>query len=143
MKKLPGARPWIPQISVLCLLLLTACKTVTEFRQAPPHRTATVRGSYLPLATCTMGRIESLQTDEGVRYQFLDVPSTRTARILGVARMPGGLFYTVPDSVIEFAFKDAGEGNVVIEARNGYGGQTIEPRVWRLVEECAGTKVTP
>jgi hypothetical protein len=143
MRKLLGARPRIGKATVLCLFLLTACKTVTEFRQAPPDRTATVRGSYLPLATCTMGRVASLQTDEGVRYQFLDVPSTRTARILGVARMPGGLFYTVPDSVIEFAFKEAGEGNVIIEARNGYGGQTIEPRFWRLVEECAGTKVMP
>jgi len=129
-------------LPALYVSLLTACVSVSEFRQSPPARVATVPGRYLPLATCSMSHVEALQTEDALRYQFLDVPAARTARILGIGRMPGGLFYTVPDPVFELTFKDAEDGKVTIESRNGFGGHLVEPRVWPLVERCAGTKLT-
>jgi hypothetical protein len=56
--------------------------------------------------------------------------------------MPGGAFYTVPEPVFELAFIETADGTVTIESRNGYGGHLVEPRVWPLVERCAGTKLT-
>jgi hypothetical protein len=126
---------------VICVALVAGCATVTELRQTPPARVATVAGRYLPLATCSMSQVEALQTEDALRYQFLDVPAARTARILGIARVPGGLFYTVPDPVFELTFKDAEDGKVTVESRNGFGGHVVEPRAWPLVEHCAGTKL--
>lgn len=125
----------------LCLVLV-ACTTVNEFRQSPPARVATVPGRYLPLATCSMSHVEAMRTEDSLRYQFLDVSASKTARILGLAAMPGGAFYTVPEPVFELAFIETADGTVTIESRNGYGGHLVEPRVWPLVERCAGTKLT-
>ena len=118
--------------------MLAGCLSVAEFRQSPPARVSTVAGSYLPLATCTMTQIERLQGEQNVRYQFLDSPATASASILGVVRLPAGLFYTVPAPVLGFGFKDGNEGMVTIEARTAFGGSNLEPRVWPLVEGCAG-----
>lgn len=117
--------------------------TVTEFRQARPVRVATVGGSYLPLATCVMGALEKIQGDEGVWYQFLSSPPTGSASILGVVRYPAGLFYTVPDPVLELSFKRGEEGAVTIEARSRYPGSALEPRIWPMIERCTGTNITP
>ena len=118
--------------------MLAGCLSVAEFRQSPPARVSTVAGSYLPLATCTMTQIERLQGEQNVRYQFLDSPATASASILGVVRLPAGLFYTVPAPVLGLGFKDGNEGMVTIEARTAFGGSNLEPRVWPLVEGCAG-----
>jgi hypothetical protein len=83
-----------------------------------------------------------MRTEDSLRYQFLDVSASKTARILGLAAMPGGAFYTVPEPVFELAFIETADGTVTIESRNGYGGHLVEPRVWPLVERCAGTKLT-
>jgi hypothetical protein len=130
-------------VVLLSASLAGACVTVTQLRQSPPVRMATVSGRYLPLATCSMTHMETLQSEDRVRYQLLDVPSTRTATILGVARMPGGIFYTVPEPVFELTLREADDGKVTIESRNGFGGHVLEPRVWPIVEQCAGTKLTP
>jgi hypothetical protein len=127
---------------VVLSLVLLACTTVSEFRRSPPARVATVPGRYLPLATCSMSHIEAMRTEDGLRYQFLDVSASKTARILGLAPMPGGAFYTVPEPAFELAFIETIAGTVTIESRNGYGGHVVEPRVWPLVERCAGTKLT-
>lgn len=129
-------------IALLCASLLAGCVSVTEFRQSSPTRVATVQGRYLPLATCTMNHIEGMQSEDRVQYQFLDLSAAKIARILAIARMPGGLFYTVPEPVFELAFKNDDDGKVSIESRNGYGGHVIELRVWPVVERCAGTKLT-
>jgi hypothetical protein len=126
----------------LCACLLAACMTVTELRQSPPARVATVAGRYLALATCSMTQMETLQTEDRVRYQLLHVSSTRTATILGTARMPGGLFYTVPEPVFELSFRETAENTVTVESRNGYGGHLVEQRAWPIVEGCAGAKLT-
>jgi hypothetical protein len=118
--------------------LLAGCLSVTEFRQSPPARVSTVAGSYLPLATCTMSQIERFHGEQNVRYQFLDSPATASASILGVVRLPAGLFYMVANPVLELGFKGGTEGSVTIEARTAFGGSHLEPRVWPLVEGCAG-----
>jgi hypothetical protein len=118
--------------------LLAGCLSVAEFRQSPPARVSTGAGGYLPLATCSMSQIERLQGEQNVRYQFLDSPATASASILGVVRLPAGLFYTVPAPVLEVAFKGGSEDTVTIEARTAFGGSNLEPRVWPLVERCAG-----
>jgi hypothetical protein len=130
---------------VLCSWLLAGCTTVADLRQSPPARTATVQGRYLPLAACSLDLIDDMRSEDRVEYEPLDLSTARTARILGIARMPGGLFYRVPEPVLELAFQQTDDGKVVIESRTGVGGHVIEPRVWRLVERCAGTalKVVP
>jgi hypothetical protein len=129
-------------ISGLCACILAGCVSLPDFRQSSPTRVAIVEGRYLPLATCTMNHIEGMQSEDRVQYQFLDMAAAKTARILGIARVPGGLFYTVPEPVFELAFVSGDDGKVSIESRNGYGGHLVEPRVWPVVERCAGTKIT-
>ena len=130
-------------ISAVCAGLLSGCLSVTELRQSPPTRVATVSGRYLPVATCTMSRLQAMQNDDRVQYQFVDVSGAKTARILATARVPGGLFYTVPEPVFEVAFKTDDDGKVSVESRNGSGGHVVEQRVWPVVEACAGSPLTP
>jgi len=118
--------------------VLAGCVSVAELRQSPPARVGTVAGSYLPLASCSMSHFERLQGEQSVRYQFLDSPATKSASILGIVRLPAGLFYTVPTPVLELGFKGGDEGTVTIEARTAFGGSSLEPQVWTLVERCAG-----
>jgi hypothetical protein len=102
----------------------------------------TVAGSYLSLARCSMGGVERLPDRDNVRYRLVDAPAAKTASILGVVPVPAGLFYTVPAPVLELRFAEAVEGTVSIEARTAYGGYVLEPRVWPLVQGCAGTPLT-
>ena len=122
--------------------LLAGCLSVSELRQSAPARVGTVAGSYLPLASCSMGHFEGLQGEQSVRYQFVDSPATKSASILGIVRLPAGLFYTVPTPVLELGFKAGDEGTVTIEARTAFGGSNLEPRVWTFVERCAGTTLS-
>ena len=118
--------------------LPAGCVSVAELRQSPPARVGTVAGSYLPLAGCSMSHFERLQGEHSVRYQLLSAPATKSASILGIVRLPGGLFYTVPTPVLELSFKAGDEGTVTIETRTAFGGSNLEPQVWTLVERCAG-----
>src|SRR2546430_17144449 len=116
--------------------------SIAEFRQSPPVRATTVAGNCLPLASCVMESIDKLQGEENVRYQFLNLAAVRSASILGVARLPGGLFYTIPEPMLELTFKQSDEDKVSIEARSRFPGFTLELRAWPIVERCAGTKLT-
>ncbi|MGH7320539.1 MAG: hypothetical protein ACRELA_13050 [Candidatus Rokuibacteriota bacterium] len=127
---------------LVCAVLLGGCMSVADFRQTRPVRVTTVAGNYLPLASCVMSGVDKLQGEENVRYQFLNLPSAKSASILGVSRLPGGLFYTVPEPVLELTFKQGDEGKVSIEARSRFPGATLEPRAWPIVERCAGTRLT-
>ena len=85
-----------------------------------------------------MSQFAPLQGEQSVRYQLLNAPATKSASILGIVRVPAGLFYTVPTPVLELSFKAGDEGTVMIETRTAFGGSTLEPHVWTLVERCAG-----
>lgn len=130
-------------IGLACAWGLAGCVTVTEFRQTRPVRVATVGGSYLPMSRCVMEALEKIQGDEGVWYRFSSSPPTGSASILGVVRVPAGLFYTVPDPVLELTFKGGEAGTVTIEARRRLPGSSLEPRMWTLIERCAGIRITP
>jgi len=123
---------------LLCVSLLAGCVSVAELRQSPPARVSTVTGSYLTLASCSMSNFDRLQGEQSVRYQLLNAPATKSASILGVVRLPAGLFYTVPTPVLELSFRAGDESNVTIETRTAFGGSNLESQVWTLVERCAG-----
>ena len=127
---------------LVCGASLAGCVSVAELRQSKPVRVSTVAGSYLPLATCTMSHFERLQGKDSVRYQLRSAPETKSASILGLVRPPGGLFYTVPTPVLELGFTARDEGHVAIEMRTAFGGSSLEPQVWTMVEHCAGTALT-
>ena len=123
---------------MLCASLLTGCVSVTELRQSPPARASTIKGSYLPLASCSMGHVQPLQGEQNVRYELLNTPATKSASILGTVRLPAGLFYMVTTPVLELSFKAGDEGQVTVESRTAFGGSSLEPQIWPLVERCAG-----
>jgi len=118
--------------------------TVSEFRQSPPVRTGTVTGSYLTLADCVLTDVARPQEYEGVRYQLRNAPGGKSASIVGLVWLPGGLFYTVPAPVLEVSFSQGDGDKVTMETRTRFPGPLweLEPRVWPIVERCAGTRVT-
>ena len=126
---------------LLCVFGLAGCVTVAELRESPPVRVATVGGAYLPLATCVLQLLGKTQAEEGTLYQLVDVTGAKTASLVAVTRFPGGLFYMVPEPLLELRF-DQGDGDTMkIEARRSFPGAALELRAWPIVEQCAGKTV--
>ncbi len=63
--------------------------------------------------------------------------ATRT----GVGRLPDDLA-TISEPVLEFTFRQREDAKVGIESRARFPGSTLEPRVWPIVERCAGAPLT-
>jgi hypothetical protein len=131
--------------TLMCLLAAMAlggCLSLAEVRASSPTRTGEAAGAYLSLAECVVMRARQELPSPVVSYQMEDIPAARTARVVAMARYPGGLFYTVPTALVEFTFRAPDEGNVKIEARRGPLGTRNEPKLWSLVGDCTRGKIT-
>jgi hypothetical protein len=101
-----------------------------------------VAGSYLPIAQCVSENLERGQGAAGTTYDFQHFATAKAANILAIARVPAGLFYTVPAPLLELSLHQVDEGTVKIEARRSRLGTVLEPKVWPILEECASRTVT-
>jgi hypothetical protein len=140
---------------LVAVTLLAGCAKQIDAPQAPPPplRTTTVGGDSLKLASCVMEQIDRVQGEGGTRYQLLTAPTARSATIRGMSRGPTGMSRTgvgrLPEDlgsssqpVLELSFRQRDDANVVIESRAQFPGSVLEPRVWPIVERCAGTPLT-
>src|SRR5262249_14899774 len=100
------------------------------------------RGHYLSLATCVTAQAQKDSASEGVSYEVQDITAAKTARVVAMARYPGGLFYTVSTPLLELTFREADDGGVKVEARRGPLGSALDLTIWPIIAECAGSKVT-
>src|SRR5262249_18676155 len=122
--------------------LLTGCISLSELRQSSPSRVGDVRGHYLPLATCVTARAQKDTASEGVSYEIQDIIAAKTARVVAMARFPGGLFYTVPTPLLELTLRETDDGNVKVEGRRGPLGSALELTIWPIIAECARGNIT-
>jgi len=121
---------------------LTGCLSLAEVRGLPPTRTGEAKGPYLPLAQCVAAKAKAERLSDIASYAVEDTAVSRTARVVAMARYPGGLFYTVPTPLFELTVREAEEGRVKIDARRGPLGASYEPMLWSIVGDCTGGKVT-
>jgi hypothetical protein len=128
---------------LLCAGILAGCVTVSALRESPPVRVGTAAGAYLPLAACVRERLETTHAAHGVTYALQDRAAVKSASLVGIARFPAGLFYTVPAPLLELSFHQTDQRTVKIEARRIAGGAAFEPGVWSVIAECAGGDVAP
>lgn len=138
---------------LVAITLLAGCAKQASAPQATALRTTTVGGDSLKLASCVMEQIDTVQGEGGTRYQLLTAPAARSATILGVSRGGTGMSRTgvgrlpedmgrTSEPVLELTFRQRSDANVVIESRAHFPGSILEPRVWPIVERCAGTPLT-
>ena len=121
---------------------LTGCLSLAEVRGSSPTRTGEAAGPYLPLAQCVVAKAKAERLSDLASYEVEDSAVSRTARVVAMARYPGGLFYTVPTPLFELTVREPDEGRVKIEARRGPLGASYEPALWSIIGDCAGGKVT-
>jgi hypothetical protein len=138
---------------LVAITLLAGCAKQAGAPQATALRTTTVGGDPLKLASCVMEQIDTVQGEGGTRYQLLTAPAARSATIRGLSRGPTGMSRTgvgrLPEDIgstsqpiLELSFRQRDDANVVIESRAQFPGSMLEPRVWPIVERCAGAPLT-
>jgi len=122
--------------------LLAGCISMSELRQSSPSRVGDVRGHYLSLATCVTAQAQKDSASEGVSYKVQDITAAKTARVVAIARYPGGLFYAVPTPLLELTLKETDDGTVKVETRRGPLGSALELTIWPIITECASSTST-
>jgi hypothetical protein len=126
--------------------LLAGCaSTLSELRQLPPRRTATIVAERPALASCIVS---------GLRVADRGSVLTRT--------LAGGLIYQTEESATRTEIMGYGTGgsgapaipyyiltlttagpNVAIESRENFASEEIDQQAWPVIERCAGSKVDP
>lgn len=129
-------------LALALTVLLAGCSSaLSELRQAPPNRTATIKAERSALASCVIAglrvgdhSVTQLGGDQLI-YQT-DEGATRT-EIIGYANDPVRLLVPV------YALTVTTTGsNVAIESRQNMGRlDRIDRQAWSSIERCAGSKV--
>jgi|SRR5262245_22923402 len=126
-----------PDTWLVALSLLGGCISVSELHQSSPTHVADVQGRYLTLATCVVELAQTESASQGVSYKVEDIATAKTARVVAIARYPGGLFYAVPTPLLELTFRELDDTIVKVEARRGPLGSALDLTVRPIIDRCA------